>query len=234
MDMVTDALERVLMLIRIIVPVYAMAMNFVGYTNSALGMYEIILAGVWLVQYVILKFIMPMIKFYVIISLVNNLNREDNFSKLCGLINKLVRWMLKTIVVFIAGLNIIKSLIEPQIDAIGRNTVNRVVSAIPGGGIVSVLTGTFLGAGLIIKNCIGVAGLIFICIFALVPVLKSVLLMLSVKLTGVIIQPVGEKRYVNGVESLAQGMSLLVSALLSSVVLFVLTIAIMAYAGSGG
>lgn len=234
LDMVCASLERVLTLIRIVVPVYALAMSYVGHSATSAGMYEIILVGVWLVQVLIIRFVIPMIKFYVIVSLVNNLNKEDSFSKLCQLIRNLVSWMLKTIIVFIAGLNIIKSLLEPQIDAIGRTTVNRVISSIPGGGIMSVLTGTFLGAGLVIKNCIGIAGILIIALIVLVPVVKTFLLMVMVKLTGAIIQPVGEKRYVDGVEALSGGMSLLLQTIGSSVVLFMLTIAIMAYASNGG
>ncbi len=234
LDMVCASLERVLTLIRIVVPVYALAMSYVGHSATSAGMYEIILVGVWLVQVLIIRFVIPMIKFYVIVSLVNNLNKEDSFSKLCQLIRNLVSWMLKTIIVFIAGLNIIKSLLEPQIDAIGRTTVNRVISSIPGGGIMSVLTGTFLGAGLVIKNCIGIAGILIIALIVLIPVVKTFLLMVMVKLTGAIIQPVGEKRYVDGVEALSGGMSLLLQTIGSSVVLFMLTIAIMAYASNGG
>ena len=234
LELVSNTIERVLNLIRILVPLYAVSMNFVGYSSTSSGMYQIILVGVWLVQVVILKFIIPMIKFYVIVSLVNNLNKEDSFSKLCNLIKSLVSWMLKTIVVFVAGLNIIKSLIDPHIDALGRDTVNRVIASIPGGGIVSVLSGTFLGAGLVIKNSIGIGGIILIIMVVLGPVLKTFLLMFAVRITTVVIQPVGERRYVDGIESLAQGMVLLLHTILSSVVLFVLTIAIMAYSSSGG
>lgn len=234
LNLVSGSIEKILTLIRIIVPVYALAMNFTGHASTSLGMYQIILLGIWLVQVVILKFIIPMIKFYVIISLINNLNKEDSFSKLCKLIKNLVSWMLKTIVVFVAGLNIIKSLIEPQIDALGRNTVSKVIQALPGGSVMSVLTGTFLGAGVIVKNSIGIAGIIILVIVVLIPVIKTFLMMLTVRLTSVMIQPVGEKRYVDGVEALAQGMSLLLKAILSSVVLFMLTIAIMAYASNGG
>lgn len=234
LELVESSIEKILVLIRIIVPVYALAMNYVGHAMSAVGMYEIILVGIWLVQVVILKLILPMIKFYVIISLINNLNREDSFSKMCQLIKNLVGWMLKTIVVFVAGLNIIKSLIEPQIDALGRNTVNRVISSIPGGGIMSVLAGTFLGAGLVVKNSIGVAGIILLALVVMIPVIKTFLIMLTVKITAVLIQPVGEKRYVDGVEALSQGMSMLLQTVGSSVVLFMLTIAIMAFSSGGG
>lgn len=234
LDIVSGSIEKVLDLIRILIPVYAVAINFIGRAATSAGMYNLILFGVWIVQVVILKFIIPMIKFYVIVSLINNLNREDNFSKLCNLIKNSVTWMLKTIVVFVAGLNIIKSLIEPQIDAIGRNTVNKIIQAIPGGGIMSVLTGTFLGAGMIIKNSVGIAGIVLLIVAVMVPVIKTFIMMITVRFTSVMIQPIGDKRYVDGVEALAQGMYLLLQTILSSVVLFMLTIAIMAYASSGG
>ena len=234
LELVSGSIEKVLVLIRIIVPLYALAMNFLGHITTSAGMYEVILLGVWLVQVVILKIIIPMIKFYVIVSLVNNLNKENSFSKLCKLIKNMVSWLLKTIVVFIAGLNIIKSLIEPQIDALNKNTMSKIISSLPGGGITSVLAGTLLGAGAVVKNSIGIAGIIIILIIVLIPVIKTFFLMFAVRLTGVLIQPVGEKRYVNGVEALASGMSLLLQTIFSSVVLFVLTIAIMAYASSGG
>jgi hypothetical protein len=48
------------------------------------------------------------------------------------------------------------------------------------------------------------------------------------------IQPVGDKRYVEGVETLAKGMVLLLHTIGSSVVLFMLTIAIMSYATNNG
>lgn len=234
MELVSSSIEKILVLIRILVPLYGLAINFLGRMSTSAGMYEIILVGVWLVQVLILKFVIPMIKFYVIISLVNNLNKEDSFSKLCKLIKNLVSWLLKTIIVFIAGLNIIKSLIEPQIDAMGKNTVNRIISSLPGGGITSVLTGTLLGAGAVIKNSIGIAGIVLLLIIVLAPVIKTFLVMTAIRITGVLIQPVGEKRYVEGIEALASGMSLLLQTVFSSVVLFVLTIAVMAYASSGG
>lgn len=234
LEMVRSALEHLLALVQIIVPVYALAMNYIGHPATSAGMYEVIMVGIWIVQVLILRFILPMIQFYVIVSLVNHLNKEDSFSKLCTLIRSMVGWMLKTIVVFVAGLNVIKSLLEPQMDVIGRHAISRMITSVPGGGIVSVLTGTFLGAGVIIKNCIGIAGIIMILLFLLVPVFKAFLMMVTARLTAVIIQPIGEKRYVEGVESLATGMKLLLQAMGSAVVLFVLTIAIMAYVSSGG
>ena len=234
LDMVSNALEALIMIIKIIIPIYALAINFIGHTASSAAMYEVIMVGIWLVQNVVLNVILPMIRFYVIIMLVNNLSKEDYFSKMCKLIDNVVNWLLKTIIFFIAGLNIIKSLIEPQMDLLGKNVVNKVVSSIPAGTMMSVLTGTFLGAGIIVKNSIGIAGLIVILIALLAPILKALIIMLLVRVTAVLLQPIGEKRYVEGVWGLAQGIKLLLLSLISSAALFLLTIAIMAFATNAG
>ncbi len=233
-EMVEDSIKAVITMIKLIIPVYALAINFVGHTSSAASMYGIIMVGIWLVEAVILNIIIPMIRFFVIVTLVNNINKEDYFSKMCKLINNLVNWILKTVVFFIAGLNIIKSLIEPHIDLIGKNAAGRIVSALPSGSMISVLTGTFLGAGIVVKNSIGIAGIILICLIAMAPVIKTLFVMLIIRLTLVILQPVGEKRYIEGLEGLANGIKLLLLCLFSSAVLFILTIAIMAYATNTG
>ncbi len=233
LDVVAGAIEKILIAVRIMVPVYAVAMNFVGHGSVSMGMYNLIMIGVWVVQAVILNFVLPMIKFYVILSFVNNLNKDANFSKLCTLIKNAVSWLLKSIVFFVVGLNIIKSLIDPQIDALGRNSFNKIISAFPGGGMMSALTGTFLGAGMIIKNSIGIAGIIILGLVVIFPIAKTFLIMVTVKLVAAMVQPVVEKRYVDGIETLSQGIGLLLQALGSSVVLFVLTMAIMAFASGG-
>ncbi len=233
MDMAYQSIERMLVVVKIIVPLYALAMNFVGQAVASAGMYELVMVGIWIVQVIILRFILPMIKFYVIISLINNLNQEDSFSKMGSLVISIVNWVLKTTVYFILGLNVIKGLIEPQIDAIGRNTVNRISTIVPGGGIVSALTGTFLGAGAVVKNSIGVAGIIILLGVVMVPIIKLLLVMLTVRITSVMIQPIGEKRYVDGVEALAKGNQMLLHTMFSSVVLFLLTVAIVAFSAKG-
>lgn len=233
MEMVQSTIENVLTTVKIMVPLYALAMNFVGQTMSSVGMYEMVMVGIWIVQVIILRFIIPMIKFYVIISLINNLNQEDNFSKMGILVMNIINWVLKTVVYFIVGLNIIKGLIEPHIDALGRNTVNRLATLVPGGGIVSALTGTFLGAGVVVKNSIGVVGIVILICVVMIPIVKLMLIMLTVRITSVMIQPIGEKRYVEGVEALAKGNQMLLHTLFSSVVLFMLIMAIVAYSAKG-
>ena len=131
------------------------------------------------------------------------------------------------------GLNIIKGLLEPQMDMLGKTAVKRVLSAIPGGAM-SVLAGTYLAAGMVIKNTIGIAGIIVLSCVCMIPLIKLFLLMFTVRITSALIQPMGDKRYVDGTSALSQGSSLLMQALASSLVLFIITLALMAAATNTG
>ena len=232
LDIVKNTLSKILMVIRIIVPVYALSIAFLGNGKTSVGMYQLTLVAIWCVEAIIINIVLPLIKYYVIISLVNNINKEDSFSKLGDLLKNIVSWLLKTIVFFIGGLNVIKGLVDPQIDAIGRTAVNKVISVIPGGGMVSVLSGTFLGAGMVVKNSIGITGIIILVVIVMIPVVKIFVIRFMVKLSMALIQPLGERRYIEGIDSMTTGLTLLLNSVASGVILFVLTLAVMAYAVS--
>ena len=229
------ALDKVLVAVRLLVPAFLLVLQFVGHAATAGGTYNLVLIGIWLIQAVIIRLVLPLIEFYVIVSLVNNLQKEDSFSKLCELVQSLIKWILRTIVIVVVGLNVIKGLLEPQMDRIGKSAVNRALTAIPG-SVVSVLAGTYLACGMIIKNSIGVAGILILSGICLAPVIQLFLLMFTVRITTALIQPMGDKRYVDGTAALAHGIGMLMQALASALVLFIITLAIMTGVtnGTGG
>lgn len=229
------ALDKVLVAVRLLVPAFLLVLQFVGHAATAGGTYNLVLIGIWLIQAVIIRLVLPLIEFYVIVSLVNNLQKEDSFSKLCELVQSLIKWILRTIVIVVVGLNVIKGLLEPQMDRIGKSAVNRALTAIPG-SVVSVLAGTYLACGMIIKNSIGVTGILILSGICLAPVIQLFLLMFTVRITTALIQPMGDKRYVDGTAALAHGIGMLMQALASALVLFIITLAIMTGVtnGTGG
>lgn len=229
LSIITSTISRLIILIRIIVPVFMVAMNFVGHAMAATASYQLVMLAIWLVEAILLRILVPLIKFYVIISLINNLNKEEYFSKLSKLIANTVNYILKFVMYFVVGLNLVKGLIGPQMDMIGKTSVNRLITSMPGGGLASMLTGTFLAAGMVIKNSVGIAAVCLLLLLVVGPVVKLFVIRLMVKLVAVIVEPIGDKRYVEGIDTLAKGLGMMLKVVYSSVVLFVLTIAIMAF-----
>lgn len=226
------ALDKVLVAVRLLVPAFLLVLQFIGHATTAGGTYNLVLVGIWLIQAVIIRLVLPLIEFYVIVALVNNLQKEDSFSKLCELVQSLIKWILRTIIVVVIGLNVIKGLLEPQMDILGKTAVNRALTAIPG-SVVSVLAGTYLACGMIVKNSIGITGILILSGICLIPIIKLFLLMFTVRITTALIQPMGDKRYVDGTTALANGIGMLMQALASALVLFIITLAIMSGATNG-
>jgi stage III sporulation protein AE len=228
-QVVEGAVKALVVLLRIMVPVFMVAMNFTGHVVSASSAYQLVMLGIWLVQAVFLKALIPLIRFYVIMSMLNGLNREKYFSRLTSIAESVVYFSLKTVVVFVAGLNLIKGLIGPQLESIGKSSINRVVNALTGSGINGVLTGTFLASGLVIKNSVGVAIVCLMLILFMGPVIKIFILKIMVRFSAAIVQPVGDKRYMDGMDTVYKGFEMLLKLMYTSLVLFILSIAVVAF-----
>ncbi len=231
LGIVEAALTELITVIKVLLPVYVLALSFTGSVFSSNALYYVLLICIWLVEAVLLHFILPAVKFYVVLALMNHMNKEDTFSKMTGLLRSMVIWVLKTITSVIIGVNVIKTMVAPAIDSFHNNSLSRMIGALPGGGTVTLLFGTFLGAGRLVKNSIGAAGMLLILILVLLPLIKVFILMLMVKFTSALIQPIGEKRYTAVVSVLGDGCRLLLSALGTAVVMFMLSIAVIACSG---
>jgi stage III sporulation protein AE len=228
-DVVEVSLKRLIVLLRIIVPVFMVSMNFVGHTLSATAAYQLVMIGIWLVQAVFVRVLLPMVRFYVIMSMINNLNREKYFTRLADFIASSVYFCLKTVVVFVAGLNLIKGLIGPQLDMIGKSSVNRIINTVTGGGVTGMLTGTFLASGMVIKNSVGIVAVCLMLVLFTAPVIKLFVLKAMVRISAIIVEPVGDKRYVDGIDMLSRGLGMLLKVMCTALVLFVLSLAIAAF-----
>lgn len=90
--------------------------------------------GITVVQWVISRFVLSLIHMYVLISLVNQLSKEDSLSKCADLIKTVAGWSIKTVLGVILGLNFIQSLVMPAFDSLKNGWAMRVTSAVPGVG----------------------------------------------------------------------------------------------------
>ena len=84
-----------------------------------------------------------------------------------------------------------------------------------------------LGSAILIKNSIGAAALLILAVLCLIPVAKLVLFALSYKLVAAVVQPVSDTRIVECIGCVGEGMVLLMKTMLTSCILFWLTLAVM-------
>ncbi|ABX42881.1 stage III sporulation protein AE [Lachnoclostridium phytofermentans] len=225
----TDTLHNVLNFMKALVPTYCMSVAFCTGATTSAAYYQGILILVTVVDYLLLKIVFPLTSIYMMAVLANNLSQEDMLSKLSELLATLIRWMLKTLLAVVIGIGTIQSLITPAVDQVKRSSIIKATQMIPGiGGLFSGVAETVLGAGSLLKNCIGVAGLVAIIVICAIPIVKLIIYVLIYKLVAAAIQPISDKRIVNCVSASAEASSLLLQTVFVAAILFEIVITIVA------
>lgn len=230
---VGDGIGQLTGFMKVLYPIYFVAVTAAKGSVTSTAFYHLALLLIILVDGLVKNILLPMIHIYVMVRVLNSLQSEDYLSKLAELLEIIISWSIKTLLGCMIGLNVIQGLVAPAIDSVKRTVVARGVEAIPGVG--DVLGGTaevVLGTAVLIKNSIGLAGALICCGLCLVPLIQIAVITLAYKLTAAVIQPVSDKRIVECISGVGEGCRLLLKAVFASGVLFLLTIAIVAYTTS--
>ena len=223
----SENLERLIGFMKVLGPVYFLAVAFAAGSSTSILFYNLVLLLIYLVELVILNFLIPFVQVYIVVKVMNNLSEEDYLSKFAELCETVIAWTLKTLLAGVTGVNIIQGLLSPAIDSLKRSVVGRSAEAIPVvGDAIGGVTEVMLGTAVLIKNGIGVAG-VLVCIgICLVPIIQMAVVTLLYKLIAAMIQPVSDKRIVGCISSIADGSQMLLRIIFTTGVLFLLTIAV--------
>lgn len=223
----SENLERLIGFMKVLGPVYFLAVAFAAGSSTSILFYNLVLLLIYLVELVILNFLIPFVQVYIVVKVMNNLSEEDYLSKFAELCETVIAWTLKTLLAGVTGVNIIQGLLSPAIDSLKRSVVGRSAEAIPVvGDAIGGVTEVMLGTAVLIKNGIGVAGALVCIGTCLVPIIQMAVVTLLYKLIAAMIQPVSDKRIVGCISSIADGSQMLLRIIFTTGVLFLLTIAV--------
>ena len=158
---------------------------------------------------------------------VHHLTKEEYLSQMKEMASKVTVWLLKSMLAVVIGFNTIQGILNPAVDSLKTTLFSRAVEVIPGiGNIAGSVTDVVLGSSVLIKNGIGVAALVVLVLICLVPLAKLGMLVLILELAAALIQPVSDKRMTGCVTGVGEGIRLLFRVVFTTVVLFMLTIAV--------
>lgn len=225
----SKVIGQVLDFMKALVPAYFLAVSFCSGSMSSLVFYKAALLMITLVDFVIVKVIIPMVNFYLIIVLANNLSKEDMLSKLAALIETVIQWLLKSLLAAVIGFHTMQGLVVPVADQVKRSFIYKASSSLPGiGDAIEGAAETVIGAGILLKNSIGAAGLVVIIIICTVPVIQLAVITLIYKLSCAALQPISDKRITECIGASAKSAHMLLKSVMVGAVLFMLSITIVA------
>lgn len=224
-----EKLDSLVGFMRVLCPSYFLAVALTSGSVTSLFFYNVILFLIYVIELVIVRFLLPVVNIYIMVRVLGNLTGEDFLSELADLIKKIVSWILKTLLVCVVSINVIQGLLAPAIDAVKRSAITRTAEALPWvGNAIGGAAEVVLGTAVLIKNGIGMAGALISISICAVPILQMLVMAFLYKLAAAVVQPVSDKRITTCISGVSEGYEIMVKVIFTAGMLFLLTIAIVA------
>ena len=232
MDYSVWSAESLSSFMQALIPAYALSVTMAVGPCSGAGFYQCTLILISLLSTVIQHLVLPMIKAYVVLKILNHISEEDVLSKLTGLFAGGVKWLMKTTMATLVGFQVIQSMLAPAIDSLKNKSINKTIAAIPGiGSAAGAVTELLLGSAVLVKNGIGTAAIIVVLLICIPPLLKMALFTVSYTVIAAVIQPVADKRFTGCISAAAEGGCLLFQSTAMMAGMFMISIALVALRG---
>lgn len=226
--------ENVSVFMRTLIPVSLASLMSSGAVISATTFEAVLITVIGISDFAAQKFFMPLIMMSAALSIANNLSDFFNVEKLVALMNKFVKWgmgLLMTVFVGITGLQgIAASSADGLSVKITKFAASNVIPIV--GGILSETVETVMNCSVVIKNAVGIVGIIILIGIVIVPLLKMAACLILFRVCAAAIQPISDERYVKSLTALGDSVSSAFALSVSVVVMFVIILTIIINIGN--
>lgn len=211
-----------------VMPILLTVMTAIG-SNTSVSMYQptvAVLSGT--ITSIFTKVLMPIFIISMVFAIVSNLSNNVKLNKFTEFFSSLFKWIIGIVFTVFSSFLAIQGISAGSIDGISIRTAKYTIkNTVP-------LVGSYLADGLnlivassvLIKNAVGLCGLILLLVTILVPILKLVVYMLALKLTAAILEPVTDSKISNFITMTSKNISLLIVLILGCAFSYMLVLGI--------
>ncbi len=229
-----ETVNNIAIFMRIIVPAVVTMLFTSGAIVSAASLQPTILAMVEIIVPVVQSVFIPSVMVVAALNIVNGISERFKTDRMVKLLNNIVRWGLSVMLTVFVSLAGLKSLVSGGADGLAlklsKFATSNLVPLV--GGILAESVETVMGCSVVIKNSVGVLGIICLIAIAAIPVLKLGAMIIIFRITAAVAEPVSEPKIIACISSLADSIGVLFSIVIAVTVMFIIVVTIMINAGN--
>lgn len=209
-------------------PIFTVLIMSSGAPVSAAAFHPILSTAVYVITTIMDKCIIPLVQFGAVLAIVNNISGKTQISGFNNLVNSITKWILTAVLTIFASITAIYGFSAPVLDNVGAKAVKFAVGSIVPvvGGLLADTVETVLGGTQLMKNAVGTAGMITMCVMCAVPVIKIFAIFIMLKLSAAIIEPMTDRRISNLLQDIASSVLTLLTMIITIAMLFMICISI--------
>lgn len=227
------SIDKMINFMQILLPLLLALLVIAGGPNTNIIFHPMILSTVNIIGLMIKNFIFPLIYFSFIISVLSNISGRAQFKNLTDVTRKIIIFTITGSFTIFIGLLTIYGL-ATKIDGISIRTakfaIDNVVPIV--GKFLSDSIDAVIGSIGILKNGIGIAGLIVLSIIIIIPMVKISTILLIYNLILAITEPIASKNIIRFLEDVSKNLTLILVSIISLSIMFFITITVIVDAGN--
>lgn len=234
MSVGSNGIETMVSFMQILFPLLIALLAALGNLSTSAVLQPAVGLLVGSVSTLLKNIMLPLISLSAIVILINHLGEKAKLEKLGKLLKNISIWILTGTFTVFLGVLTIQGVMSASFDGLSIRTAKFAIDTFVPimGKMFSQTVDTVIGCSLLVKNAVGIAGLIVIGLIAMSPALKILALLLTFKLTSALVEPISDKRIVECLNDMGNLLVVLFITVIGIALLFYITIALIIGTGN--
>lgn len=202
--LVQDTTGNLIGFMNALVPLLITLMMYTGSITTSSVVEPIILFMINFIGNIIQNLIIPFVLVLTSLVIISKISDKVHIDKLSKFFKSGIVWFLGIVLTVFVGVVSLEGTLSSGVDGITAKTTKAVVSsAIPVvGKILGDAVDTVLGCGIVLKNAVGLVGVVIVIGICIMPILKLFVLSVSYKLLSTVVQPIADEKIIDLLEQI--------------------------------
>jgi len=179
-------------------------------------------------------FVLPLIILLTVFTLISHFSTTIKLSGFCNLFKSIIKWGIGIGLTIFIGVVVIHGLLGSSFDGVSiktaKFTIDKFVPIV--GSLFAQSVDVVIACTLLIKNAVGIAGIIFIAAIVISPAFSILAHFFLFKLTGALLEPIAGNGICKFVQDAADVLIMLFVAVVAVAIMFFVTTAVIIGAGN--
>ncbi len=235
-QVVKDTCNNAIGFMNILIPLLISLMIYTGSITTSGVLEPIILFLINFIGNIIQTLIIPIVLIFTSLIVISKISDNVQIGKLSQFLKSGVVWFFGIVLTIFVAVISLEGTLSSSVDGITAKTTKAVVSsAIPVvGKILGDAVDTVLGCGIILKNAVGVIGIIIVIGICIIPILKLGIFTIAYKCMSAICEPIADKNITSLLDQIGDVYKIFLAILCSvSVMLIVGTALVVKVSNTG-
>lgn len=211
-----------------LIPLLLALMMITGSLVTASTVQSILLIMITFIGSFISTFLLPMVLIGTSLGIISKISDKVQIDKIAKTFKSSVVWILGIALTIFTSVLSLESSLTGHVDKITTKTTKAVVSnAIPVvGKILSDTTEMVLGSGIVLKNAVGIIGVIVIIGICAMPIIRLGVLTVLYHVLSAVCQPIADKKIIDIIEQMRDTFKVLLAMVCSMSVMLIIGLTI--------